>query len=175
MSVPDTVRHGAKQVIVESYLTTGYNFRMTDIQAAVGIEQLRKLPAFTEKRRMLDRAYREVLQGLPWVSPPYQPDWARSNWQSYAVRIDPLAPISRDELMQRMLDLGIATKPGIMNAHQEMPYRNSHFELPLSEAAREQVMLLPLFHAMTEEDVHHVGLCLKKALQTASVSVTAIS
>ena len=87
MSVPDTVRHGAKQVIFESYPVLGYNYRMTDIQAAVGREQLKRLPEIVARRRAIADRYRELLAGMPGLGLPVEPDWARSNWQSYCVRL----------------------------------------------------------------------------------------
>jgi dTDP-4-amino-4,6-dideoxygalactose transaminase len=173
MSLSDTARHGAKTVMIESYDTTGYNFRMTDIQAAVGIEQLKKLPDFIAHRRMLNTAYREVLSEMSWLALPFEPDYARTNWQSYPVRLklpanapephESAALDLRNALMQHLLDSGIASKPGIMNAHAEAPYQNAQnvFDLPHSEAARANVILLPLFHTMTVDDVTDVCQCLK--------------
>jgi perosamine synthetase len=167
MGVSDAVRHQAKQLIIESYLTTGFNYRLTDIQAAVGIEQLHKLPAFLQRRMELVQVYEQHLRNTPWVALPEQAEWARTNWQSYPVMFSSDAPLGRDELMQTMLDAGIATRPGIMNAHQEMPYQNHREVLSASELAREQVILLPLFHTMTEDDVRLVCQQLNMVLAEA--------
>ena len=83
MSVPDTVRHGSDQVIFESYPTVGYNYRMTDIQAAVGREQLKRLPGIVRERRELAARYRELLAPIAGLGLPHEPAWARSNWQSF--------------------------------------------------------------------------------------------
>ena len=87
MSIPDTVRHGSPQVLFESYPIVGYNYRMTDIQAAVGREQLKRLDGIVRQRRALADRYRTLLARIPRLRLPHEPDDARSNWQSYAVRL----------------------------------------------------------------------------------------
>lgn len=153
MSMSDRARHTSRHVAVERYICTGYNYRMSDVQAAIGIQQLKKLPAMIERRRLLDRIYRRHLADLGWLEPPMEPDYACSNWQSYAVRLLPDAPLDRDRLMQRLLDHDVACRPGIMNAHEEGPYRGGPFSLPSSERARRQSILLPFFHALDEADI----------------------
>lgn len=155
MSIPDTVRHSASRVVFEEYVTTGFNYRMTDLQAAIGIEQLRKLPRFVEERRWLADRYREHLARIPWLKPMEEPADRRTNWQSYPVRVLDSAPIDRDGLMQRLLDRGIATRRGIMNAHQEPAYTGT-VSLPHTEAARDSTILLPIFNGMTAEEVERV-------------------
>ena len=145
MSVPDTLRHKAKKIIFEKYILTGYNYRMTDIQAAIGIEQLKKLPDILKKRKDIDRFYRKELSAFSWIELPDKPDYCKSNWQSYAVRIRNNSPFSRNELMCKMLKSGISSRRGIMNAHREIPYKNQGFILPRSELAQDTVILLPLY------------------------------
>ncbi len=122
MSVSDTVRHSANKIIFEDYVTTGFNYRMTDVQAAIGIEQLKRLPGFLEQRKQLAALYRENLKTISWLETPHEPSYCRSNWQSYPIKVLDHAPVSRDALMQRLLDSGISSRRGIMNAHQELPY-----------------------------------------------------
>lgn len=174
MSVPDTVRHGAKQVIFEDYPLVGFNYRMTDIQAAVGRVQLRRLPGLLEERRLLADTYTRSLAGLPGLEPPFVPQDLRPNYQSYAVRVTPEFPLGRDALMQELLQNGISTRRGIMNAHQEgacadLPPRR----LPRSEEARDCTILLPLFAGMTERDQKRVLDCLWRVM--LSVSTRSIS
>jgi dTDP-4-amino-4,6-dideoxygalactose transaminase len=123
MSVPDSVRHASPGVVFESYEVVGYNYRLTDIQAAVGREQIRKLPAMIERRRQLAARYRDLLSGSG-VGLPDEPAWARSNWQSYCVRL----PEGCDQrtVMQSLLDAGIATRRGVMCAHREPAYPPEH-------------------------------------------------
>src|SRR3982751_4055763 len=104
MSVPDTVRHAAQKVIFEEYPEVGFNYRMTDIQAAVGRAQLKRLPDILPKRRRLAVRYAEGLAGVRGLVLPYIPDYARPNFQSYAVRVTRDYPLTRDQLMQALLD-----------------------------------------------------------------------
>jgi dTDP-4-amino-4,6-dideoxygalactose transaminase len=129
---------------------------MTDIQAAVGRAQLKRLPDILPKRRRLAVRYAEALAGIRGLKAPYVPDFARPNFQSYAVRVTPDYPRPRDELMQVLLDRGVTTRRGIMNAHQEKAYAHEAWTLPHSEAARDSVILLPLHTLMTDEDQDRV-------------------
>lgn len=165
MSVPDTVRHGSPQVIFESYPVAGFNYRLTDVQAAIGIEQLKRLPEIVQRRRVLAERYRRVLAAeVPAVTPPWEPHWARTNWQSYCVRL----PAGSDQqfVMQRMLDRGVATRRGIMCIHREAAYADlpQRFPLPASEAAQDGCILLPLFPQMTESAQDEVVAALRAAL-----------
>jgi len=156
MSVPDTVRHAAQRVIFEEYPEVGFNYRMTDIQAAVGRAQLKRLPDILPKRRRLAVRYAEALAGIRGLKAPFVPDYARPNFQSYAVRVTAEYPLTRDELMQALLDRGITTRRGIMNSHQEKAYSDEGWVLPHSEAARDAVILLPLHTLMTDADQDYV-------------------
>jgi perosamine synthetase len=157
MSVPDTVRHGSKTVVFEEYPEMGFNYRMTDIQAAVGRVQLGRLPDLLPRRVELAAKYERALRDVRGLQTPYVPEYARTNYQSYAVRVTPEYRRTRDELMQAMLDRGISTRRGIMNSHQEPAYAGTGpWRLPHSEAARDNVVLLPLFGGMTDEEQHRV-------------------
>jgi perosamine synthetase len=158
MSVPDTVRHAAVQVITEEYVCLGYNYRMTDIQAAVGIEQMKRLDWIVERRKELAARYTAALAGHPWLRPPCVPQYADFNFQSYAVQLTEDAPISRDELMQRLLDLGISTRRGIMLSHMEPAYAGHGLPNSLrhSERASARSLLLPLYPQMTSDEQDRV-------------------
>lgn len=157
MSVSDTVRHSASTVIQEEYPVLGYNYRMTDIQAAIGREQLKRLPGIVSRRRELAERYQERLAKVPGLTIPTEPEWARTNWQSYVVRVD--AGRQR-QIMQRMLDAGISTRRGAMNAHREAAYPVGTWRaagsLQESEAAQDAAIVLPLFHQLTEADQDRV-------------------
>jgi dTDP-4-amino-4,6-dideoxygalactose transaminase len=156
MSVADTVRHSAKRVVFEEYTEIGFNYRMTDIQAAVGRAQLRRLPEILARRRRLAARYSKAIADIAGLEPPFVPGYARSNFQSYAVRVTGDYPLTRDELMQALLERGISSRRGIMNAHQERPYVDEEWMLPHSETARDSVVLLPLHTQMTDEDQEYV-------------------
>ena len=163
MSVSDAARHSAREVIFESYGELGYNYRMTDIQAAVGLEQLKRLPALVARRRALAARYHALLSAIPGLGIPAEPEWARSNWQSYAVRL----PEGRDQraVMQALLDRGISSRRGVMCAHLEKAYADVplRFPLPHSEAARDRTILLPLFPQMTQAEQDRVVSALADA------------
>jgi dTDP-4-amino-4,6-dideoxygalactose transaminase len=172
MSVSDVARHKAGRVVFESYDEVGYNYRMTDLQAAVGLVQLRRLDDLLARRKYLAARYSEGLSKLEWLAPPAEPDGHKHNFQSYMVRLKAGAPISRDALMQSLLERGIATRRGIMAIHRELPYRDAPLvdgprweqRLPETAAAADETIILPLFHQMTEEEqdyviecIHHIG------------------
>jgi dTDP-4-amino-4,6-dideoxygalactose transaminase len=158
MSVPDTVRHAATSVIVEQYPVLGYNYRMTDIQAAIGREQLTRLPEIVARRRTLAARYTERLAGVDGIAVPREPEWARSNWQSYAVRVG--AWIDQRRVMQRLLDQGISTRRGVMNVHLEAAYPPETWRrvgpLSIGEEIQETAIVLPLFHQLTEAEQDRV-------------------
>jgi len=151
------VRHSSSTVIQEEYPVLGYNYRMTDIQAAIGREQLTRLSGIVSRRRALAERYRERLANVAGVTIPTEPEWARTNWQSYAVRVD---AGHRRQIMQRMLDAGISTRRGAMNAHREAAYPAGTWRaassLRESEAAQDAAVVLPLFHQLTEADQDRV-------------------
>jgi dTDP-4-amino-4,6-dideoxygalactose transaminase len=166
MSVPDAVRHASNSVIFESYSEIGFNYRMTDIQAAVGREQLKRLPALLSRRREMARRYRALLGDIPELSLPAEPEWARSNWQSYCIRL----PEGSDQrqVMQFLLDRGIATRRGIMCAHREPAYEHQPWRsaglLCASERAQDKGILLPLYHQITPEEQEFIASQLRLAI-----------
>jgi dTDP-4-amino-4,6-dideoxygalactose transaminase len=179
MNVPDTVRHGSKEVIFESYPMLGYNFRMTDIQAAVGREQLARLPEVLERRRAQAALYSRLLAGVPGLVLPAEPSGARSSWQSYCVRLP--AGCDQRAVMQSMLNEGVATRRGVMCAHREGAYPPGTWScgsgeggcgcgpagcerLRHSEEAQDRSILLPLFHELTGEEQAFVAEALDRAL-----------
>lgn len=181
MGVADTARHEAKKVVFESYPVIGYNYRMTDIQAAIGREQLKRLPQIIERRRFLAGRYAKLLADVPGLRLPEEPPWAKSNWQSYCVRLPDRC--DQGQVMQGMLDGGVATRRAVMCAHREKAYKQepwscgagpagcgcpsgSCVRLRESEEAQDQAITLPLFPQMTDEDqdkvvhslINHVAL-----------------
>jgi perosamine synthetase len=159
-------------VVFESYVEPGHNYRMTDIQAAIGREQLQRLPEIVARRRVLAERYRDLLSGVPGLTLPEEPEWARSNWQSYCVRLPEGA--DQREVMQRLLDRGISTRRGIMCAHREPALSADEWivgaaGLSESERAQDHGILLPLFFNMTEPEQDHVARELGRALGNGHV------
>lgn len=165
MSVPDTVRHSSKEVIFENYYDIGYNYRMTDIQAAVGREQLKRMSGVMAKRRRQDKRYRELLRDVPGLEMPYQPEYALSNWQSYCVCLP--ENVGQKAVMQFLQDNGIATRRAVMCSHREPSFEGYElrFALPVSESIQDHGIELPMFHDMTDEEQVYVTDMLKIALQ----------
>lgn len=163
MSVSDQVRHNAHDVIFESYTEVGYNFRMTDVQAAIGRVQLRKLPDLVLRRRALAEDYRQRLSNIQGLVTPHEPRWAAANWQSYCVRLP--KGVNQRATMQKMLKNGISTRRGIMCAHREPAYSDLKLRYPLteSERAQDECILLPLFTQMAESEVERVHAALHDA------------
>ena len=152
MSVSDTVRHDSREIIFESYAVRGFNYRMTDVQAAIGREQLKRLPAILCCRRSRAEIYTSAIRNIGGLAAPVEPDWALSNWQSYCVSL--ASDIDQLAVMQDMLDHGIASRRGIMCIHLEKAYA----DLPLphslqrSERARDHSIILPLYPQMSFDD-----------------------
>jgi dTDP-4-amino-4,6-dideoxygalactose transaminase len=166
-SVSDLARHHASTVTIEAYEELGYNYRMTDIQAAMGIEQLKKFDDILARRQVLAERYNALLADIPGVSAPYSPPEAPHTYQSYCVRLDPTQTAPREQIMTRMLELGIATRRGVMAIHEE-PYYVQRFgkvSLPVTEAATRETLLLPLFASMSAEQQDRVIAGLRTAVQ----------
>jgi perosamine synthetase len=165
MSIPDTVRHGSHQVVFEDYLVVGFNYRMTDIQAAVGRKQLERLPDLVSRRRELAVRYAELLGNIEGLGLPFEPDWARSNWQSYCLRLP--HRVDQKAVMQSLLDQGIATRRGIMCSHREPPYsgEKQRHDLRQSELAQDHSILLPIYTQMTEDDLLRIAGAIRRELK----------
>jgi perosamine synthetase len=164
MSVSDLARHSSSQIVTESYPEVGYNYRMTDMQAALGLVQLQRLDEMIARRRYLASRYSEALAQFDWLVPPVEPAGSRHNFQSYMVRLKENAPLTRDQLMQEMLDRGISTRRGIMAIHREMPYSEERCtnRFPETDSVTSNCIILPLFHTMSEEDQDYVIDCVRQ-------------
>jgi perosamine synthetase len=170
MSVSSTIRHDSQRVVFESFAEPAYNFRTTDMQAAMGRTQLARLPQTIATRRALAERYRAALDQHPVLAPPSELPWMRANFQSYPLRMRAGARLSQVEIMQHLLDCGVASRRGVGNAHSEPAYASTPWScgpspcdarlhrqgrclrLRQSEEARDQTVMIPLFHGMTEEE-----------------------
>jgi dTDP-4-amino-4,6-dideoxygalactose transaminase len=174
MSVNDTVRHGSKQVIYESYPEVGFNYRMTDMQAAVGREQLKRLPEIVARRRALAADYTQQLGNVAGTQPPAEPSWARSNWQSYCVRL--ADETDQQAFMQVLLDRSISTRRGIMNSHLEAAYQapETHRvsgDLQNSVDAQNRTVILPLFVQMSDADLQEVVVAIEDSFRLPEAAI----
>ncbi|WP_446744405.1 DegT/DnrJ/EryC1/StrS family aminotransferase [Silvibacterium acidisoli] len=157
MSLSDVARHSATRIATETYDEIGFNFRMTDIQAAIGMVQLERLGILLERRRYLAARYDQALEDMPWLQRPHVPEHCLHNYQSYMVRLRSSAP-ARDALMQGMLEKGISTRRAVMAIHRERPYleNESGKHLPHTDRVADTGIILPLFHQMSEADQDYV-------------------
>ncbi len=156
MSVSDLARHSTDRVVIEAYPEPGFNYRMTDMQAALGLCQLEVLDEVLELRRRLAERYTAAIDQIPYLEPPYDPPYARRTWQSYCVRVLPGSPVGRTQLMQRLLEDGIVTRRGVMAIHEEDAYAGGHAGLTHTEAAAREALMLPLFPQMSFEQQDYV-------------------
>jgi len=159
MSVNDRVRHESKRIVFEDHLELGYNYRMTDIQGAIGIKQLEKLDWIINERRKIARFYDQAFKNLPFLRLPAEQDDDFSNYQSYSIYIEKTSPVNRNDLMQALLDAGISTRRGVMTTHRETAYLADCLDvsLPISENMQDRSIILPLYVPMTEEEVSYVA------------------
>lgn len=144
----------------ESYACTAYNYRLTDIQAAIGIEQLKRLPEMIERRRMHVALYRELLFGNPTFRVLPEPPGRMSNWQSLPVDFAG-STIPAEKVIRALAAEGITAKPGIMNAHGEPPYRGV-WQLVESERRQRETVLLPIYHQLDVADIRRVTSVLNR-------------
>lgn len=157
MNVSAAERHQSRQPVIESYLEVGFNYRMTDIQAAVGLVQLAKLDAMVSRRRELAAAYQEALADVPGLRPVQDPPWGESNFQSFWVELGEDYPLSRNELLQALAGEGISGRAGIMAAHRQPAYAGRvHGDLSVTERLTDRTLILPLFHTMTRAELETV-------------------
>ena len=162
MSVNAGARHGATKIIFEDHLEVAYNYRMTDIQAAVGIQQLAKLDWIVDERRKIALRYLNELSDIDCIRLPREEEGYFTNWQSFSIYLKESAPLSRNELMQALLDKGVASRRGVMTSHRETAYKTmcAGIELPRTEDACDRSIIIPLFVPMSDEDVstviHHL-------------------
>ena len=182
MTMSDRSRHVARDVVVEQYAGIGYNYRLSDVQAAIGREQLKRLPDAIARRRALAARYAALVGDCP-VTLPAEPRWARSNFQSYCVRLPP--GCDQRDVMQQMREAGVSTRRGIMCAHREPAYREGGWScgaprpgdepcrpgtcarLAESERAQDSCVLLPLFHELTDAEQDQVVNSLREACASA--------
>jgi perosamine synthetase len=165
MSVSDLERHKADRPILEEYHELGFNYRMTDIQASIGLVQLRRLDELLRIRIAKARRYERELADIPVLRTPYTPPYATHTYQSYCIDLDP--SIDRDDLMARLLRRGIATRRGVMASHLEKVYREriGAVSLPVTEEKARTTMLIPLFATMTDEEQTYVVDALHEELR----------
>lgn len=161
MDVSDRERHGARELVTESYPVLGFNYRLTDVQAAIGVVQMQRLDGLLEQRRAIAEMYNRRLADHPYLLTAEAPPHAVPNYQSYAVRLTDDAPLGRDDVLRGLRQRGVAVKGGVMTIHREAAYAgSSRYSLPRSERASDRSLLLPLFPDLTSDNQERVILAL---------------
>jgi dTDP-4-amino-4,6-dideoxygalactose transaminase len=166
MSVSDLDRHTSDRVIIEEYPELGFNYRMTDIQASIGLVQLRRLDELLRLRRAKAERYSTELAEVKGIEVPYVPAYASHTYQSYCLRLTRDCRLDREDLMTNLLRRGIATRRGVMASHLEKTYTSRYgtVSLPVTEEATRSTMLIPLFATMTDEEQSWVIASLREEL-----------
>ncbi|MEU6554465.1 DegT/DnrJ/EryC1/StrS family aminotransferase [Streptomyces sp. NPDC046915] len=155
-------RHASNKPVLESYLEVGFNYRMTDVQAAIGLVQLGKLDAMIARRRELAARYDALLHDVPGLTAVRDPAHGQSNFQSYWVLLDEDFPVGRDDLLAALSEAGVSARRGIMAAHLEPAYADHpRAPLPVTERLTRDSLILPLFHTMTEAQQDRVVTALR--------------
>jgi dTDP-4-amino-4,6-dideoxygalactose transaminase len=164
MSVSAADRHGSLVSPPEEYGEVGFNFRMTDLQAAVGLVQLGRLPEIVARRRQLADRYRDELSGVPGLRLVEDPSWGTSNVQSLWLEILPSYGTNREGLLLALASAGISARRGIMAAHRHPAHAaRDHAPLPVTERLTDSTLILPLFHQMTDDDLDRVVDVVRRA------------
>jgi len=176
MDVSAAQRHASRQPVIERYLEVGFNYRMTDLQAAIRLVQLGKLAALVARRRALARRYQDLLAGLGGLATIGDPAHGTTNFQSFWVLLPAGFPVGRDDLMRTLAGAGVSARRGIMAAHLEPAYAGRPCApLPVTERLSASSLILPLFHELTEpEQQHVVSVIAAAAGQRAGGAMTAV-
>jgi dTDP-4-amino-4,6-dideoxygalactose transaminase len=164
MSISAADRHGSLVSPPEEYGEIGFNFRMTDLQAAVGLVQLGRLPEVVARRRQLADHYREELSGVPGLRLVEDPSWGTSNVQSLWLEVLPSYGTNREGLLLALASAGVSARRGIMAAHLHPAHADRvHAPLPVTERLTDSTLILPLFHQMTDDDLDRVVDVVRRA------------
>jgi perosamine synthetase len=153
--------HGPRPYLLPDFDSLGFNYRMTDLQGAVGLVQLRKLDRFIDERSHWAAFYRRELSDLAWLQLPAKPNHGRHAWQAFVTYVDPRkAPRPRDEIMEVLQGRGISTRPGTHAVHMLGFYRETFRlapdDFPAARDCDRQTMAIPLHNRMSEDDFRYV-------------------
>jgi len=167
ITLPAAARHQSRELVFEEIALVGYNARLTDVQAAIGLAQLERLPGILSARRRLAERYLARLAGLRGVELPVEPGPGRSSYQSFMVVLE--EPRCRRAVMQQLLDHGIDSRRGVMAIHRTAAYRKLEpgLSLPVSERLARRGLILPLYPQMTDEEQDRVVMALAEAVHAA--------
>ncbi|HZK37009.1 MAG: DegT/DnrJ/EryC1/StrS family aminotransferase [Propionibacteriales bacterium] len=166
MSVSAADRHGSVLAPAEEYTEVGFNYRMTDLQAAVGLVQLGKLPEVVTRRRQIAETYSKHIAEIEGLRAVADPPWGTCNFQSFWVEVSEGFPLGRDDLLAHLARQDISARRGIMASHRQPAYAGrdtGSATLEVTERLADNTLILPVFHQMSESEQSRVV----EALQTA--------
>ncbi|HEY2400952.1 MAG TPA: DegT/DnrJ/EryC1/StrS family aminotransferase [Steroidobacteraceae bacterium] len=170
MDVSAAQRHVQRQPVIEHYLETGFNYRMTDMQAALGLVQLSKLGVMVARRRELAGRYHRLLAEIPGLAMIEDPEYGQTNYQSFWILLPEEFPVSRDELLRILAGHGVSARRGIMAAHDEPAYEDHPCgQLPVTQRLSSSSLILPLFHEMSEDQQDYVISIIHSVTERAAV------
>lgn len=167
-SISEEQRHkGPRPYLLPEFNLLGFNYRMTDLQGAVGLVQLAKLDSFIDDRDQWANWYMKELASIPWLRMPQRPAEGRHAWQAFVTYVDPAtAPMPRNHVMERLQRQGIATRPGTHAVHMLGYYRDKYGltadDLPGARDCDAHTMAIPLHNRMTADDYQYVINALKE-------------
>jgi perosamine synthetase len=175
MSVSAADRHTSGKAIVEQYLETGFNYRMTDLQAAIGIVQLGRLTDLVAGRRAMAARYHELLAGVPGLRPVCDPDHGTTNYQAFWVLLGDDVLVERNDVLSELAEAGVSARRGIMAAHLEPAYADVvPGPLPATELLTSRSIILPLHHELTHEQQDLVVDTLLTAIGARATDTAAV-
>lgn len=166
MSVSANDRHATVLAPAEEYGEIGFNYRMTDMQAAVGLVQLGRLGEAVSRRRAIAAAYRKALDGVEGLRFSQDPLYGTSNFQSFWVEVLPDFALGRDELLERLALDGISARRGIMAAHRQPAYAGRDTggaDLSVTDRLTDHTVILPVYHQLTLDEQSRVIQSILKA------------
>jgi perosamine synthetase len=168
-SSSDLERHQAKGTLVQQYEDVGYNYRMTDLQAAIGLVQLRKLDAMVVERTMQAKYYDELFRNVEEIEPPYVPADSTHAYSSYLITLRSNCSLDRDALLKLLADQGISCRVGIQPLHHEPFYRHQWGQtvFPHTEAAARNTLFLPIFPGLRNDQQDQVAFAIRNAIAAA--------
>lgn len=156
MSKSDFERHGGSSSKFETYDEVGYNFRLTDMQAAIALAQFDRLPQLLEGRRRVSERYQSYFCSHGCIKTVMESPGNEVNWQSFMIGVEENSPMGRNELMQHLDAVGVPSRRGIMAIHREPAYFDYRCSLPHTEWATDHNILLPIHNDLTAEQQDHV-------------------
>ena len=169
-SISDLDRHKARGKLVQAYYEYGYNFRMTDLQGALGVVQIKRIESILEQRHSQAATYNRAFADIEEIETPYVPPYASPAFSSYLIRLAGRASQLRDEVVSELALIGVSSRVGIQPAHREPMYGDQYekLDLPNTDAAARETMFLPIFPGMTEEQQTRVSTAVVKTVARLS-------